>query len=157
MNAPDILKYGHGWFLKQLDDFPEARWEISGATGIWSAKDVLSHIASYEVALPIILEEFISTGKSEKSPMGSDHQKFNDDETSKRKGKSKSAILEEYNNAYEQVSKLITQISPEKCREVGTIPWYGEEYSLDDYLVYNYYGHKREHGSQIAEFKNKSL
>jgi hypothetical protein len=32
---------------------------------------------------------------------------------------------------------------------VGTIPWYGPEYSLNDLVVYQMYGHKREHGPQL--------
>jgi hypothetical protein len=35
-------------------------------------------------------------------------------------------------------------------RDTGTIPWYGPEYSLDDLVVYQQYGHKREHDPQLA-------
>jgi hypothetical protein len=41
-------------------------------------------------------------------------------------------------------------IAPEVWREVGTIPWYGAEYSLDDLVVYQQYGHKREHDPQLS-------
>ena len=34
-------------------------------------------------------------------------------------------------------------------REVGTIPWYGPEYSLDDLVVDQWYGHQREHDPQL--------
>ncbi len=34
----------------------------------------------------------------------------------------------------------------------GTLPWYGMEYALDDFIVYTFYGHKREHSAQIAAF-----
>ena len=40
-------------------------------------------------------------------------------------------------------------------REVGTLPWDGEDYALDDFLVYGYYGHKREHSAQIAAFRDR--
>jgi hypothetical protein len=33
---------------------------------------------------------------------------------------------------------------------VGTIPWYGPECSLDDLVVYQMYGHKREHDPQLS-------
>ena len=39
-------------------------------------------------------------------------------------------------------------------RQSGTLPWYGMEYALDDFLVYIYYGHKREHSAQIAAFRD---
>jgi hypothetical protein len=41
-------------------------------------------------------------------------------------------------------------IAPEVWQEVGTIPWYGAEYSLDDLVVYQQYGHKREHDPQLS-------
>ena len=40
--------------------------------------------------------------------------------------------------------------SPRCGGEVGTIPWYGPDYSLDDLLVYQMYGHKREHDPQLS-------
>jgi len=46
--------------------------------------------------------------------------------------------------------RLAASISPDVWREVGTIPWYGAEYSLDDLVVYQQYGHKREHDPQLA-------
>ena len=153
MNAPDVLKYGHQWFLKTLDNFPEDKYDKPGATGTWSVKDVLSHIASYEQVLCSILEEFIQKNNSEINPIP-DHKQFNILEIEKRKNKKFQEIFDEYNLAYEKVAKLIVKIPAFKLAENGTLPWYGEEYSLDDYLVYSYYGHKREHGAQISEFKN---
>jgi hypothetical protein len=50
---------------------------------------------------------------------------------------------------------LINRIPAERCRQVGTLPWYGAEYALDDMLVYMYYGHKREHAAQIAAFRDR--
>jgi hypothetical protein len=40
-------------------------------------------------------------------------------------------------------------ITAERWREVGTIPWYGPQYSLEDLIVYTMYGHKREHNPQL--------
>jgi len=40
-------------------------------------------------------------------------------------------------------------------RQAGTLPWYGLEYALDDFLVYAFYGHKREHSAQIAAFRDR--
>ena len=56
--------------------------------------------------------------------------------------------------ASKQVMELSARIHPEVFRQVGTLPWYGMDYSLDDVLVYMYYGHKREHSAQIAAFRD---
>ena len=46
------------------------------------------------------------------------------------------------------------RIPPDTWRQNGTLPWYGAEYSLDDFIVYTFYGHKREHTAQINVFKD---
>jgi hypothetical protein len=72
-----------------------------------------------------------------------------------RKAKSAADVLREYEDGHAKNRDLATQISPETYREVGTLPWYGAEYSLDDYIVYSFYGHKREHGAQINLYKDQ--
>jgi len=64
-------------------------------------------------------------------------------------------IVAEYSDACAQTMELIGCIPAETLRQSGTIPWYGAEYSLDDLIVYMYYGHKREHAAQIAAFRDR--
>jgi len=52
---------------------------------------------------------------------------------------------------------MVAQLSSEMLCQNGTLPWYGEVYALDDFLVYAYYGHKREHSAQIAAFRDRLL
>ncbi|HLI08309.1 MAG TPA: DinB family protein [Ktedonobacteraceae bacterium] len=154
MNATGILKYGQLTVLHTIDGFPESAWETSGACGYWSVKDILAHLASYERVLVDILASFTTAGVPTPALdtfIEMDAQ-FNDSEVSRRKGNTIQDVLAEFNDAHAQVMTLVASISPEKLREVGTLPWYGSAYSLDDMLVYMYYGHKREHSAQIAAF-----
>ena len=157
MNAIDILKYGQLTVLQAMDSFPETAWETPGACGIWSVKDIIAHLASYEC----VLEEVLSTC------LGSPHSptpyltrytdpdsQFNDTEVEKRKNKSRRAVLEEFNHTHAQVMSMVGTIPSETLRQSGTLPWYGMAYTLDDFLVYAYYGHKREHSAQIAAFRD---
>ena len=80
---------------------------------------------------------------------------FNDSEVSRRKEKTMQEVLAELNDAHAQTMSLIVKIPPETLRQAGTLPWYGMDYSLDDVLVYMYYGHKREHSAQIAAFRDR--
>ena len=64
-------------------------------------------------------------------------------------------VLGAYNDAHAQVMSMVTQLPSETLRQPGTLPWYGEVYALDDFLVYAYYGHKREHSAQIAAFRDR--
>ena len=55
MNAIDILKYGQQTVLHTIDEFPDSAWETPGACGVWSVKDIIAHLASYEQVLIDIL------------------------------------------------------------------------------------------------------
>ena len=50
MNADDVFRYGHLTLLKAIDGFPDGDWATPGVCGVWSAKDVIAHLASYELA-----------------------------------------------------------------------------------------------------------
>ncbi len=158
MNAVDILRYGQQTVLQTVEGFPESAWESTGACGVWSVKDIIAHLASYEHVLVDVLNTFVggNTGASGLylakfcEPGG----RFNDAEVDARKEKSVNEVLGEFNDTHVQVMSMAAQLSPEVFRQTGTLPWYGNAYALDDLLVYMYYGHKREHSAQIAAFRD---
>jgi hypothetical protein len=155
MNATDILKYGQLTLLQAIDGFPAAAWETTGACGIWSVKDILAHLASYEQVLVDVLATFTSGGPTPALntfiELG---RQFNDIEVDRRKKKTLQDVLAEFNDAHAQVMSLIVTIPPEMLHQNGKLPWYGMDYALDDVIVYMYYGHKREHSAQIAAFRD---
>jgi hypothetical protein len=69
--------------------------------------------------------------------------------------KSGAEVVTAYEQAFNQSHSLVAAISQEQLRQVGTLPLYGPEYAFDDMLVYQYYGHKREHSAQIAAFRDR--
>ncbi len=156
MNATDILKYGQNTALQAIDGLPETAWETPGACGVWSVKDIIAHLASYEDVLVDILSGFVGrhpTPYLDKfTGLGG---QFNDTEVERRKARTVREVLDEFNDAHAQVMSLAERIRPEVFRHTGTLPWYGMDYSLDDVLVYMYYGHKREHSAQIAAFRDR--
>ena len=156
MNAQDILKYGQNTVFQSIEGFPESAWEKAGACGVWSVKDILAHLVSYEEMLVDILSTFVGKHATPNldrytRPGG----QFNDTEVERRRGRTVKEILDEFNDAHAQTMSLAAQIRPEQFRQIGTLPWYGMDYSLDDVIVYMYYGHKREHSAQIAAFRDR--
>jgi hypothetical protein len=157
MNPHDILKYGHTFLHGAFNGVPMSEWETEGVCGIWSTKDILSHLTSYELMLEEILTGFVQQGGD--TPVLTEMftlppDEFNASQVGQRKGKSPQEVLQELDDTHARVRKLVGQLAPEKWRENGTLPWYGDEYSLDDFITYSYYGHKREHGAQINIFKD---
>ena len=154
MNAIDVLKYGHQTVLRTLDGLPKTEWETPGVCGTWSVKDIIAHLASYEHLLVDVLSIFLDGGPTPYlEKMGTlGPLQFNDDEVALRQDKTIADVLAEYNDTHAQTMALAARIPAETYRQNGTLPWYGPEYDLDDFIVYSYYGHKREHCAQIAVF-----
>jgi hypothetical protein len=123
MNAVDILKYGQQTVLQTLEGFPGAAVETPGACGVWSVKDIIAHLASYEQVLVDVLSTFIGrhpTPSLDKftEPGG----QFNDNEVGRRKGRTMREVLGEFNGAHAQVMELAAQISPELFCQTGPCP-----------------------------------
>ena len=156
MNAQDILKYGDSFLLDSLRNIPLDAWETEGVCGVWSVKDIMAHLISYENMLTDILSGFLGSTQMTalQSMFDQGPQKFNDSEVAARRGNSPADVLAEYKAAQACNMELAAQVSPEVYRQVGSLPWYGSEYALDDYIVYSFYGHKREHGAQINIYKD---
>jgi hypothetical protein len=153
MNAADVFRYGHLTLLGCVNAVPHDAWQMSGVCGIWSTKDVLAHLASYELATGDVFAGIL--GEEPGETLGlllSRGAAFNDEQVAQRQEQSTDEILAEYNAAYERAGALLDRIPLERRRQVGILPWYGAEYDLEDVIAYMAYGHKREHSAQIAEF-----
>jgi hypothetical protein len=155
MNAPDVLRYGHLTLLGTIERVPHSLLREPGACGVWSIDNIIAHLASYEVVLLDILRE---TQGAESSPdldrYRNQGDEFNDNEVAARSDRSHAELLDEINEAHATSLDLIAGIPEEILRKPGTIPWYGDPYSLEDLIVYMYYGHKREHSAQIEAFRD---
>ncbi len=157
MNASDIIKYGHRDVLESVKDLEDSLKDKPGVTTSWSIRDTLAHLASYEHLLEDALDSVAIPNKPRPTldSMAKDFKAFNDEQVAKYKPMSYDEILEDYTKTYERVAELVKTLGPDKLREVGTIPWYGAVYSLDDFIGYASYGHKREHTGQIKQFRKR--
>lgn len=155
MNAVDVLTYGHGTLRGTIEGLPDAMWDTPGACGAWSVKDIIAHLASYELVLTDVLTEAIGGGATPHldrfRTLGA---AFNDAEVTARAEQAVAETVAEYEAAHARVMSQAARIPAATWRETGTLPWYGVEYALDDLIVYINYGHKREHSAQIAAVRD---
>lgn len=156
MNAQDILRYGQGTFLQAVGRIPQAHWNETGVCGVWSTKDVIAHLASYEAVLVELLTQV--AGQKLPTPTLDLYKQgagFNDLQVEHRRGMDGEATLAELRDAHDAVLRIAATIPAERFSALGTLPWYGAEYSLDDFIVYSFYGHKREHAAQLHVFADR--
>jgi len=157
MNARDILYYGHDFVTRNLADLPMAQWETENVCGWWSTKLIIGHLASFEYVLVDVLTSFLE--EDTQSPnleqmLNLGGEGFNDHAIELRRNKTPAELYEEYTAVVQTTLDLVGRLPEETLRQPGTLPWYGEQYALDDFIVYQYYGHKREHTAQVNVFKD---
>jgi len=147
MNTLDVLRYGQRTIRATVDRYGSDDWERI-ALGVWTAKDLLGHLGAFEVRFADQIAPFADAPVETDLP-SADPRTFNDDQAAVRHDWPVDRVMAEFLAAHERVLRLGALIAPKVWREVGTIPWYGVEYSLDDLVVYQQYGHKREHDPQL--------
>jgi len=157
MNARDILYYGHDFVTRNLADLPMEHWETENVCGWWSTKLIIAHLASFEFVLVDVLTSFLEEDANtdrlnEMLQLGGEG--FNDHAIQVRRAKTPAEQYAEYTAVCQSTLDLVARLPEETLRQPGTLPWYGEAYALDDYIVYQFYGHKREHTAQVNVFKD---
>ena len=159
MNPADVLKYGHTFVTRTLDGLPLTEWEAGGVCGVWSVKDIVGHLAAYEHFLTEVLSPFANITidnvlMRQMGQLGADG--FNNAQATSRKDQTAEQVLAEYIDTFTyNQEQIVPKVPAAIWSQVGAIPWYGAEYSLDDYIVYSFYGHKREHSAEINVFKDR--
>ncbi len=148
MNAIDVLMYGQRTILATVGRYTPEDWDRI-ALGVWTSKDLLGHLGAFEVRFADVLATFVDAPLIS-DLLTADPRTFNDDQAAVRKDWTIEQVTDEFIQAHERVMTHARGVMPERWREVGTIPWYGAEYSLDDLVVYQMYGHKREHDPQLS-------
>ena len=157
MNADDVLMYANKKVLSTIEDLPEEEWYTQGVCGWWSVRDIIGHLASYELlfvdAANSILEPGADTPTIDRLiELGG--EKFNQEQVARRQNLKPREVLAEYTESQANVRALVKQIPIETRRTKGISAWYGQEYDLEDLISYTNYGHKREHCAQIAVFRD---
>jgi hypothetical protein len=148
MNVIDVLMYGQRTIVRTLERYGPDEWSRT-AVGVWTSKDLLGHLGAFEVRFADVLAT-VAGAPADSGLMDADPRTFNDDQAAIRASWTIEAVIEEFLTAHARVMTHARAIPAERWREVGTIPWYGLEYALDDLLVYQMYGHKREHDPQLG-------
>jgi Mycothiol maleylpyruvate isomerase N-terminal domain len=148
MNAVDVLMYGQRTIRSTIARYGADDWDRI-ALGVWTAKDLLGHLGAFEVRFADQLAPFAGAATESDLP-AADPQTFNDEQAAVRKDWPLDQVMAEFFDAHERAMRHAKAIPDEVWRQVGTIPWYGPGYSLDDLVVYQMYGHKREHDPQLS-------
>lgn len=157
MEAAELLKKGNLMVVQVVDGFPEVGWDIPGACGDWSVKDIIAHLNSYEHVALDVLKTFLG---DEPTPLMQKFlyqlDEFNSAEVETRKYLTAQQVMDEYQDTQVQTTSLLMQIPADQIRQTGTIPWYDRGCCLADFIQ-RHYDHTRQHCTQIALFRQKIM
>jgi hypothetical protein len=156
MNTIDVMQHGHRTVMQAIDGLEAGQWEDRRVVGVWSTKDVIAHLASFEAILIDVLTSI--QAEDAETPIldelfGAGPAAFNDAQVALRAHHMPGVVLEEYETNVAQALELARAVPQELFRRNGLLAWYGAEYDLDDFIAYMFYGHKREHAAQIKLFR----
>ena len=152
MNMSEVLQNANLLVIRVLDGLPEKEWDIPGACGDWSVKDIVAHLASYEHLIVDVLNTFLGGELTPTVPRWArSRAAFNVEEVEARKYATAQQVMDEYQGTQVEATSLIMQIPPQKVQQPGTMPWYGQQHSLADFIQHMI-EHIREHVAQISAF-----
>lgn len=156
MNTLDILEYGHQTLKASLEGIANEAWETPGVCGYWSVKEIVAHLASFERWHIDVMHSLMEHGSATPTLdlMLSSRNEFNSIEVGRRSALSSADVLNEYETAHGELMALAQVLPGEIFARNGSLPWYGTQFCLNDFLVYTSYGHKREHSAQVNVFKD---
>lgn len=156
MELTGLLEYAHGMVIKSTSGLEETGRTEELACGTWSVRDVIGHLCSFKHFAEDVISTF--TGNTDTPYMqlmfslGGD---FGDAQVAARKGFSFQENLAEYNESHRRMMALLARIPDAEIHRAGSLPWYGEQYALDDFILYTDFGHQIEHASQLALLRDQ--
>ena len=157
MDASELLQKGNLMVVQVVDGFPEAGWDMPGACGGWSVKDIIAHLSSYEHVAIDVLKTFQGEEPTPLIQRFLHHlDEFNRAEVEARKYLTAQQVMDEYQDTQVQTTSLLMQIPPERVQQIGTMPWYDQECCLADFIQ-RHYDHTCEHCTQIVLFRQNIL
>ncbi len=157
MELTGLLEYAHGMVNKSTTGLAETGRVEELACGVWSVRDVIGHLCSFKLLVEDVVSTFSgNTGTPYLQLMltlGPDN--FGETQVVARKEFSFEANLAEYNDSHSRMMTLLAQIPEPETHRPGTLPWYGAQYALDDFILYTDFGHQIEHAAQLAHVQDQ--
>jgi hypothetical protein len=157
MNAKDVLHYGHQTLLSALEGISDQDAETGFVTDKWNVRDVVGHLSAFEHVLENVISTQLASAKEDvpylKRFRDMSGEEFNQFYYEEYKFTPYHEVLANLNSSHDHIMSIFYLLTEDMLKTTGTLPWYGKQYSLEDFMIYNNYGHKREHASQIKRFK----
>jgi hypothetical protein len=157
MNRATILRYTIQRIPEVTAGLTAAEWALPNVCGTWSTLQVVGHLVGWAH----YYEEFLAPFAGQPIPTPymdafrtTDEHTFNERYGSAASSRTPDELMAAYATVFQRITALAAAIPDEVWHKTGTLPW-SQEGSLEDFLVYGYYGHHYEHAAQIEVFRDR--
>jgi hypothetical protein len=157
MHAEDVFRYGHETLIRELESLPDSVWALPNAIGEWRVHDIVAHLAANEQVIESLFRSLLGEPPTAilQAYMQARGEDFNRENVTRLSDLTPMQLMQEYRSAHQRAGEALMKIPVETRRQRGLLAWYGEEYDLEDFILYASYGHKREHAAQIAQVRDR--
>lgn len=155
MNVAEQLENAHLLVIQTVDNLPELEWDIPTASGSWSVKDIVAHLASFEHLLVDVFKTFLETSPTTLylAQYSTQHDDFNHIQVEARSNHTAQQVIDEFEEAQAEATSLLARIPVETIEKKETLTW-DKERSLGDFVGV-LTGHIQRHCAEITAFRNR--
>jgi hypothetical protein len=158
MYTLDLLEQAHLTAMRAVEELPILGWHMPGVYGEWSVKDIFAHFTSCQL---VLLDVMASVQGNAPTPALDrwlkNRERYDAVGVARRRSYTIEDVLDEYNDVHMETINELIRIPEDKLRQKGTIPWYGEEYDLEQFIAHVFCHHKRDLSEHIATFRGQML
>ncbi|KYK34878.1 MAG: hypothetical protein AYK19_11580 [Theionarchaea archaeon DG-70-1] len=129
--------------IQETELLTEEEFETQIITGVWTAKDILSHVAAWDL---VFVEMSTKMVNGEELPGFSDFDQFNAREAAKRKSHTRDDIIKEVRKNRKTYTNFLAGLTAEQLRKSGY------DFTVES-LAENIMSHDRHHLQQIKSRK----
>ena len=129
------------------DDFIHPQVE-----GVWTIKDLLGHLTSWENTCLIPLKLMVNGG-SFQAEIIADHDAWNAEQATRKSKLPIKNIIEEWESVHNELDKTFNQLSDEQRIQVFSLPWGDQGNALD--MLSGLAWHEEEHLKAVNAWLEK--
>ena len=143
------IAYKRDELLDSLDGLSGAAWTTGEAAPDWTAKDVLAHIAAWEVRAATHLPDLLA-GRG-MSMVGVEADAYNAEQVALRRSRTPRELLDELAVARQRVLDALAGASDDDLIKPRIVPW--GELTIERWALQELYDHDAEHAAQLRTWR----
>jgi hypothetical protein len=148
------IREARGAMLTAIEGLPDDAMLRPGVIGLWSIKDILSHLTSWESELITALARLDKGNRMPEIVQIEDIDEWNDEQYRAAARRPLNAVMEDFTGVHKHLLKAVEGLSDDTLENVRKFPWMEGE-PLGYLIAENGYWHEQEHAENIRKWREE--